>query len=132
MSNESHLYQQDGGAYEDPMKEDRGFPRKKSKKDKKPKKRKVDENGNPIKKKKKKSREDMDASKNKNTVSKKKSGKKDDGEPVRRSRRIRKWRFHFCLQQIEARLIAHMESAEVEDIDSQEYEFEFGQLVHLW
>ena len=39
--------------------------------------------------------------------------------------------FHFCLQQIEARLIAHMESAEVEDIDSQEYEFEFGQLVHL-
>ena len=86
------------------------------------------------KKKKKKSSEDMDASKNKNTVSKKKSGKKDDGEPVRvrRSRRNKKWRFHFCLQQIEARLIAHMESAEVEDIDSQEYEFEFGQLVHLW
>jgi hypothetical protein len=42
------------------------------------------------KKKKKKSRENMDASKNKNTVLKKKSGKKDDREPVRRSRRINK------------------------------------------
>ena len=42
------------------------------------------------KKKKKKSRENMDASKNKNTVLKKKSGKKDDKEPVRRSRRINK------------------------------------------
>ena len=83
-------------------------------------------------KKKKKSRKDMDASKKKNTVFEKKSGKKDDREPVRCSRRINKWSFHFCLQQIEARLIAHMESAEVEDIDLQEYEFEFGQLVHLW
>lgn len=46
------------------MKEDRGFPRKKSKKDKKPKKLKVDENGNPIKKKKKKSTRDISDSSN--------------------------------------------------------------------
>jgi hypothetical protein len=63
---------------------------------------------------------------------KKKSGKKDASEPVRRSRRINMWRFHFHLQQIKARLLIHMESAEVEDIDLQEYEFELGQLVHLW